>query len=187
MKILFLGTDASEGYPALFCDCENCRNARKKKDKNIRSRASIIINNDFMVDFPPETLLKVQLVGLSLSHINILAFTHSHIDHFAYYELSYRKEPFTLNKLDELKILGNKVVIRQIKDFFKDKVNELKLDLIEVLPFEKYELKNYIVYPIRVVHLTNFNDENPLNYIIIHGNKTLLYACDTGTYTEKHT
>ena len=33
MKIHYLGTAAAEGWPALFCDCENCRRARIEKGK----------------------------------------------------------------------------------------------------------------------------------------------------------
>lgn len=37
MKIKYWGTGASEGLPAVFCDCENCQKARRLGGKNIRT------------------------------------------------------------------------------------------------------------------------------------------------------
>ena len=48
MKLKYLGTAAAEGYPAMFCDCENCRKAFKNKGKNIRSRSQAIIDNSLL-------------------------------------------------------------------------------------------------------------------------------------------
>ena len=31
MKLKYLGTAAAEGYPAMFCNCENCKKAQKEK------------------------------------------------------------------------------------------------------------------------------------------------------------
>ena len=184
MKIKFLGTSASEGYPALFCECENCRRARELGGRNIRTRSSVLIDDEFLIDLPPEILLKIQLLGISLSKIRILAITHTHIDHFAYTELSYRKKPFSLNELDYLNVIGNPTVIRIIRDFFKEKINELKLNLVEVYPFEKYEINNYVIFPVKAVHITKFEDEIALNYVIQKGDKTILYGCDTGPYFD---
>ena len=55
MKLKYLGTAAAEGYPAMFCDCENCRKAMKSKGKNIRSRSQAIIDDSLLVDFPCDT------------------------------------------------------------------------------------------------------------------------------------
>ena len=30
MKILYLGTGAAEGVPAVFCNCDTCREARRR-------------------------------------------------------------------------------------------------------------------------------------------------------------
>lgn len=38
MKIQYLGTAASEGWPALFCSCEACEKARKLGGRNILKR-----------------------------------------------------------------------------------------------------------------------------------------------------
>ena len=38
MKLQYLGTAAAEGWPALFCTCDNCARARAAGGKNIRTR-----------------------------------------------------------------------------------------------------------------------------------------------------
>ena len=52
MKIKFLGTAAAEAYPAMFCDCENCKKAESLGGKNIRTRSQALIENDMLIDFP---------------------------------------------------------------------------------------------------------------------------------------
>ena len=51
MKFKFLGTAAAEGFPAIFCRCKACEEARLLRGKNIRTRAQALINNDLLIDF----------------------------------------------------------------------------------------------------------------------------------------
>ena len=55
MKITYYGTSASEAWPALFCECEACRLARKYGGKNVRSRSQTLIDDTLLLDFPPDT------------------------------------------------------------------------------------------------------------------------------------
>ena len=54
MKITMLGTGAI-GYPLSFCNCDNCKEARIRKGKSIRKRASMLINDDLIIDLGPDT------------------------------------------------------------------------------------------------------------------------------------
>mgnify|MGYP002683362279 CR=1 FL=1 len=38
MRLFFLGTAAAEGYPAIFCDCANCEEARAQGGRSLRRR-----------------------------------------------------------------------------------------------------------------------------------------------------
>ncbi len=38
MKLTYLGTAAAEGWPAVFCNCPCCRQARVLGGKDIRTR-----------------------------------------------------------------------------------------------------------------------------------------------------
>jgi len=73
MNIKFLGTAAAEGWPALFCQCEYCIKARENGGKNIRTRSSCIIDEKYMVDFPPDTYMHVLNNKLNLVKWSILS------------------------------------------------------------------------------------------------------------------
>ncbi|MBU3191700.1 hypothetical protein K9O30_20275 [Clostridium bowmanii] len=89
-----MGTAAGEGWPALFCECEYCVRAREKGGENIRTRSSCIIDEKYMVDFPPDTYMHVLNNGLSLNKVEHLIITHSHEDHFYPEDIHMRKEPY---------------------------------------------------------------------------------------------
>ena len=57
MKLTYLGTAASEGFPAVFCNCEFCQEARRLKGKNIRTRSQSLVNDDLLIDIPPDTFM----------------------------------------------------------------------------------------------------------------------------------
>ena len=48
MKLQFLGTAAAEGFPALFCQCENCKRARELGGRNIRSRSQALVDGKIL-------------------------------------------------------------------------------------------------------------------------------------------
>ena len=53
MKITFLGT-AAIGYPLSFCNCDNCQKAKLHRGKSLRKRASLLINDELIIDLGPE-------------------------------------------------------------------------------------------------------------------------------------
>ena len=53
MKITVLGSGGF-GYPLVFCNCEYCRKARKLGGRNIRKRASLLINDEMIIDLTPD-------------------------------------------------------------------------------------------------------------------------------------
>src|SRR5699024_6157159 len=55
MKIHFLGTGAAEGIPNPHCTCDVCEQTRIERGKNIRSRTSVIIDDELKVVEPPDT------------------------------------------------------------------------------------------------------------------------------------
>ena len=81
MKIKYLGTAAAEGIPALFCDCENCKRARKLGGRNIRTRSQALVDDALLIDFPPDTYMHFILHNIPLSKIKSCIITHSHYDH----------------------------------------------------------------------------------------------------------
>jgi phosphoribosyl 1,2-cyclic phosphate phosphodiesterase len=81
MKISYLGTAAGEAWPGVFCDCDLCRKARTLGGKNIRTRSQALINEDLLLDMPPDHYLHILYGGLEPGRVRTLLFTHSHSDH----------------------------------------------------------------------------------------------------------
>ncbi len=52
MKLTYLGTAAAEGWPAVFCNCPCCRQARVLGGKDIRTRSQALVNEDLLLDLP---------------------------------------------------------------------------------------------------------------------------------------
>ena len=55
MQFQYLGTAAAEGWPAVFCRCKYCLEAQRLGGKNIRTRSQAIVNDDLLLDLPPDT------------------------------------------------------------------------------------------------------------------------------------
>ena len=49
MKIKYLGTAAAEAFPAIFCNCKYCEEARELGGKNIRTRSQSLVNDDLLI------------------------------------------------------------------------------------------------------------------------------------------
>lgn len=81
MNIMYLGTGAFEGVPALFCRCDTCERARKAGGRNIRTRQQALLNGELLFDFNADTLTHVQKYGLYLDEIKDCLITHAHSDH----------------------------------------------------------------------------------------------------------
>ena len=93
MKITYYGTAAGEAWPGVFCSCELCQKARELGGKNIRTRSQALINDDLLLDMPPDNYLHSLYYGLDLSKVKTLLFTHSHSDHCYPGDLELLREP----------------------------------------------------------------------------------------------
>ena len=94
MKLTYLGTSAAEGFPALFCNCKNCRAAKELGGKNIRTRSQSIINDDLLIDFPPDTHYHFFHNKIEADRIKYLIITHGHVDHFYPSDLMRKRHPY---------------------------------------------------------------------------------------------
>lgn len=185
MRIQFLGTAASEGWPAVFCQCEACKKAKELGGKNIRSRSSCIIEDKYMIDFPPDTFMHMINNKLDLAKIQHLFITHSHEDHFYPEDLFTRQQPYAhIDKqyLAPMNIYGNSTVKKEFNKLGGEKNSNGSLKFQELKPFQHIKLEGAEVYTLLADHKP---DEQCLLYIIKIGNKTLLYGHDSGYFPER--
>jgi phosphoribosyl 1,2-cyclic phosphate phosphodiesterase len=118
MEILLLGTAAAEGWPAPFCVCRHCEEARKRGGPNIRTRSGALIDDELKIDFSPDTVMQMQQSGRNLSKLKTLIFTHQHSDHLDAQELEWAVKPFTQTPPPPIQTFGNSEVIAEIRRVF---------------------------------------------------------------------
>lgn len=182
MKLTYYGTAAAEGWPALYCNCESCKTARKLKGKNIRTRCQALVNDDLLLDFPPDTYLHVLNYGLDLDKVTDVLVTHAHEDHLYIEDLANRQPGYTKYRAPHmLNLYGNE----RVKTFYENlKLLPYNNTLESVVAmhvleeYKPYKIAGYTVYPLLADHS---NLEKCFIYLIVDkDDKTLLYAHDTG-------
>ena len=177
MKITYLGTSAAEGFPAVFCNCRHCIDARKLGGKNIRTRSQAIINNDLLIDLPADTYSHFLNNGIQGDLIENLLITHSHGDHFYIGELEMRSGAFAKNmRVPVLGIYCGQGVYDKLseKNYANNEFN--KIDV-----FTPVNVGNYRVTSFPANHF--YSDD--ARFYLIEGEKTILYAHDTGFFYDE--
>ena len=186
MKFTYLGTAAAEAFPAVFCNCKYCQKARVLKGKNIRTRSQAIINEDLLLDLPADTYFHVLQNELRLDKVKFLLVTHAHSDHFYPQELRMRGGYFARDmQVEKLHIYCGKSVYdeyKRVNDGFIGKAEEEGLIFHVLKVFERVSLGEYTVTALPARHML---ETDAFIYLISDGDKTLLYAHDTGYFYEE--
>src|SRR5687767_2543966 len=116
MHLLLLGTAAAEAWPAPFCACPSCEEARRRGGPNIRSRSGALLDDEVKIDFGPDTVTQLQPTRRNLSRLKTIIFTHQHTDHFVPSELEWLLDPFTKTPpAAPIEILANSAVLSEIQ------------------------------------------------------------------------
>ena len=182
MKFRFLGTAAAEGFPAMFCDCEYCREARKRQGKNIRTRSQSIINDDLLIDFPADNYSHALRNGIKLFKIKYLLITHAHADHFCPEELFIRGGGFAPTLNEKITIAGSAETYEKYVKLTKSMENCVReiIDFKVLEPFEKIKLGAYEITALPARH----GKIQGFIYHIKAEGKNILYAHDTGYFFD---
>ncbi len=191
MKITFLGT-AAIGYPLTFCNCTNCQLAREKKGKSIRKRASILINDDLIIDLGPDTQTAMTMYDKDMGKIKYLLQTHIHADHFDAGLLTTRIPYMAIQNHplleiyahpECLKIMSDRVNHYENADLISDEgSSKLNVKSKSVNAGDSFQVGHYKVKAIDCVHDTKHGS---LLYVISENDKNVFYATDTPALTEK--
>ncbi len=182
MELKILGSGGGEGYPALFCECDHCKAARKAGGKSLRSLSQTLIDGKLLIDLPAATHAHCLSHGFGLGHIEYLLITHTHADHYAPQILDTRGDGFAWNmQAEKLHIYGNEEVTRKFDGTFalfpiRDAIRE-NIVLHTVKAFTPFFAGEYEITPLKAHHAP---EEEPFNYIIDDGKTALLYLVDTG-------
>lgn len=189
MELQYLGTAAAEGWPAVFCSCENCKSAARLGGKNIRTRSQTILNQDLLIDLPPDTYLHKLAHGLDLSAVRHLLVTHWHMDHFYPQELSIRGAFYSHGMVSpELEIY----CAAQTKDYFYqvagwelEEASDQAMHWHILEAYQTVEAGPYRITPLPARHMKGWPEEHPFFYLIEDGEQSILYCHDTGYFYDE--
>nr|MDO8116849.1 MBL fold metallo-hydrolase [Candidatus Sigynarchaeota archaeon] len=205
MKLTFLGTGAAEAYPAIFCNCNNCQRARILGGRNLRCRSSILVNDDLIIDYGPDTSAQCVRFNVDLTRVKNILITHSHPDHLQARDMIQRKlgarQKGTLEMLvlwgnqESLATFNEQVSTALMEEFSQGKVDlkptkdEVLDELGEFLLMETRLLAPHQTisigrYTVSTIHAHHKEPEESLNYIVDDGRTRFLYGTDTGLWAE---
>ena len=124
MKLQFLGTGAAEGAPAVFCQCDVCRELRKRGEKEYHTRAQFLIDDAVGIDYPPDAYYHALRFGVDLSKLRYLLVTHSHMDHFYAHDFILRGYKYCTHIEEPLTIYGNEEVAKVFQECTRREMRE---------------------------------------------------------------
>jgi len=180
MKIKVLGSAAAECIPAIWCECDICKQARERGGKEIRRRTSYLIDNDTLVDFGPDIFSKSLHFNFNFLEIKRILFTHSHGDHLSPIELLWRKPGFSIVS-KPLKIMGGKnVFTTEINQMSTEGIWDLKQ--LKISPILYEHGKTIVDGDLKVTPLNACHDPNSTPFVLLieRDGKKLFICNDTG-------
>lgn len=186
MKLHFYGTSASEGVPALFCECESCEKLRKKGGKNLRTRTAAQVDDDLLIDCSMDLYAQTLFRGLDLRKIRYALVTHSHEDHYHPISLTTIKPPMaSYSRERHLDLYANKTAIGKIiPDLIHFPHPAPLTDYINFHTVSLFETFSFDAYTVTALPANHDEKEDCFIYVIQKGGKTLLYGHDSGLFSE---
>ena len=183
MKLKYLGTAAAEGIPAMFCECNNCKEARRRGGRDLRTRSQALIDGKVLIDFPADTYMHVVQYGLDLAKIKTCLITHSHSDHLYPADIEMRKPGFShIEDVEPLTFYawtsGYDMLVNEAKKYSVGE-DRVKVKLIE--PFKAFEVEGYTIMPITAAH---GEISSPVVFLIEKDGKVIFYSNDTSEYPD---
>lgn len=189
MRFTFLGTGAAEGYPALFCNCVNCSEARALGGRNLRKRSTALINDDLLIDLGPDLIASIQQVSIDLTSIRYILQTHSHSDHLDANNITCRLPGYTSTPLPETEWYATDSVFKAAahmlwqEQLSREDLATAHLSLHSIEAGQQFEVGPYQVSSIPATH--GGAHEQCLLYLIGDGRSTIFYCTDTGLLSEE--
>jgi len=182
MRLFFLGTAAAEGYPGIFCDCANCREARELGGRNLRMRSALLVNDDLLIDFGPDLLASAQRFNKNLSRVTTGLVTHTHMDHFFTGNFEMRHPDFTGRlPILTMRLYGSRDVAVELEKAGLD-LSLLRMEVHPVQAFDCWQSGGYTINAYRAYHAVGYLEA--LFYSVDDGRHSFLYATDTGPFPE---
>lgn len=179
MEVCLLGSGSASGWPVPFCKCDACEEARRRRGPNIRSRSGAMIDDDFKIDFCPDTFAQLRDTGRDLNHLKVLVFTHQHRDHIAPFDMNRCVPEFARMPAEKIDIYGSAPVLEIIQKECSRLVEISELHLLKEHVPVTLENGDEIL-PLLAEHV-----EGAMTLRIVRGGKSLFYGHDSCEYPEE--
>lgn len=186
LQLLFLGTAAATAFPLPFCCCPACSAARERGGKDLRCRASLLAEEELLIDLGPDAPASAERLGADFSRVRFLLQTHAHSDHFDPGHLITRHPDYAGKNRLPLAIAASPETLaamaRRLRGedpeadlFSPDFQRKLGLALVPLRHGETVFLGEY-----RVTALESLHDpaENSLIFRVSKGGAAFLYGTD---------
>lgn len=190
----FLGTAAADVLPNPLCDCPLCRDARKSP-KMGRLRSMFLLDSENLIDCGPDFAASVMRHGIDITNLKNVFLTHTHEDHFCpsnagLIEMSrtHHNDPVTLYLSESAyQSVIRKAELMKAEFSTADSIIALNLGIVLPQPIKTgipFFAGGYEVLAVDTTHKAS-PTETAINYRFKKGEKSLLYACDTGYYIPR--
>lgn len=186
MKITFLGTGAAEGIPAVWCECELCKQAKMLGGKDIRRRCTYAVDDDTMIDFGPDAVRQTQDAGIDLTRLERIIFTHNHPDHLSPMELQFRQTGYFSRVSRELTVIGSCRIFSRILSFTAEDCGiytlaDLRIRPLEIRAGETVTDRGLAVTALAATHAPG---KEAQLFVLERGGKRFFVANDTGVIAD---
>jgi len=190
MKITFLGT-AAIGYPLSFCNCNNCQKAKQHRGKSLRKRASLLINDELLIDLGPDVQTAMMMYQKDMGNVKYLLQTHLHSDHYSEELLTSRIPYMTIKNQHILDIVAHPLCLQNMSDGISryEKVDLLSEEgkkklMVNPISIESGDKITLDSYQVKAICSTHDEKQGSLLYVVSYNNKHVFYATDTKELTE---
>jgi len=192
MELIFLGTGAAEGAPAAYCRCATCQGVRKRGGVELKTRSSVRLGLHHQIDVSPDQYGQTIAAGLDMYDVEHILVTHTHEDHFTLTGLTDKQMTRETNEKMLTVYLSQpgRAYVEKMIAAVPLSANDLRwidvhLAFVGLEYFHEYAVGDLTVETVKGNHTARGVDEYSINYLVAmpHGKK-LLYACDTGYYTD---
>jgi len=184
LDILICGTAAAEGWPALFCHCQPCAEARSRGGKDIRSRSAYAVGESIRIDFGPDSNHHSFAHQLPYERLTHLLMSHSHADHFSPVEFGYRRKGFSqIPEGNLLHIYGNDRVRQKLVEAVGENLDAVYALFHPIEVWQPVQLTDGVTAI--AVPAEHDRSELCVNWLLEQRGRRFLQGHDTGVWTDE--
>lgn len=187
MRLRFLGTSASGGFPNPHCRCGNCQAARNAGGKSIRMMCSAMIDEELLIDLGPDLSGACVRFGLDLGDLRWVLQTHDHGDHLLPLHATMRAANWAARNAEPLEWFVNDHAVPIILAGNEKSLPKLDMTidqpdssaLLRVTRIELWQELSFGPYEVLTIPANHSSAVSPMLFAIRRGERSLLYASDT--------